>query len=589
MYFLPGNHGRLSYRKARIRQWACVLLLSVTGGTASAATEDGDFRLFPPGSPVAPVVHLVDVRAEPPDTKLAVVTLQGLVNAGPSAEVYLYQKHWDRFWLNVLHEKGYVSESSLRTLSVEDLFRKYADRYEKLIIYDPAIDAGTNVATMLASVEKGVVAGAADAARFGSGKEVVDLRGRWKSNVEAYEWAFEHLWPRMNHRILASFCGRRCHNLRDYLVANRIFTFWVTGPGGDSLPGADSGAEEAFAVRLFESAPANIPVIGFWTAGEDVDDGLQEYKGVGLAGRYGKLTVVSDLVTNGSFLSGVRVDIDKAVADYLARRAKERPTLDPRKIYICFNQTESGDAPTYLQFARYSRWQNDPKRGRMPINWCLGPSTLDFLPPLAEWVYDHATANDYIFASLSGAAYVHPYRDFQANTPDPEAAWREYLALTRSYMRRMRCPTLSLYTEAGKPFDRVRFDPITRRFADAIPELRTLVMGMTRDTGIDATNANYMLGERPVLVSHILTRWRGANEVAPGESEVQWLAREIQRFTPHERPAFMQVMALSWKFRASDIVAVREILAEEYVPVSIPDLDCLFRKHLRDREGASQP
>ena len=95
----------------------------------------------------------------------------------------------------------------------------------------------------------------------------------------------------------------------------------------------------------------------------------------------------------------------------------------------------------------------------------------------------------------------------------------------------------------------------------------------------EAKRKNYTLGETDVSVSHILTRWPGKYGDLSQSEKVEWLAREIRGVTPTTRPAFLNVMALSWGYRPSDIVAVCRELGDNYVPVSLPDFDQLIRTH----------
>ena len=57
---------------------------------------------------------------------------------------------------------------------------------------------------------------------------------------------------------------------------------------------------------LLASLPLGSIVRGFWWAGDGI--GLVEDEGVALGSRFGKVTVVSDLITNLSVESGVRAD-----------------------------------------------------------------------------------------------------------------------------------------------------------------------------------------------------------------------------------------------------------------------------------------
>jgi len=150
------------------------------------------------------------------------------------------------------------------------------------------------------------------------------------------------------------------------------------------------------------------------------------------------------------------------------------------------------------------------------------------------------------------------------------------VGLTRSYMRRMGLRDLQLYTDSWKPFDRERLDPITLRFIEGIPELRSVVLGMGRDGELTGDNGNYRLGKRNVLVSHCLTRWDPDYGSKTREENITWLVNDVKAHAPKGRPGFMHAMVLSWAFEPSDYVEVVRRLGPEYVPVTIAEYVRLY-------------
>jgi hypothetical protein len=540
------------------------LLLLVSGA-------DRGYALFAPGPPTAEALDVVDVRPLTEEQRLPLIVLQGLVNRGPRAHVWLLHAPWDEFWLGQLRERHYVRE--VLPLTPEEFLSRHQTRYRGVIIYDPSVPASLNVATMMASLEDSLVASPEVAAGLPAAKPRTDLRGRWSSDAEAYAWALEQLWPRMDHSVLALYHhGGLGHMLRDYLVQRRVFTMWVTGADPQR-----QAAERQVLERLYADSPDCIPVLGFPYSGMDV--GLDEYPGVGLGGEYGKITVPCDFAGNVSLLSGVPADVDAARQAYLGRGERPRPALRSDKVYLALCIVESGDAASYLVNRQYQIWQ-DPARGQVPVNWCIGPSIAELMPPVAEHYLREATPLDHLFCALSGAGYVHPYRSFLTRTGDPEAAWRHYLGQTARLMGRMGLRDLGLYTDAWRPFDRAAMDPTTMRFAEGIPGLETLLLGMGRDEAVPPDDAIYALGREGVTVSHILTRWPVDGLKRSREDEIRWLAEDIRAHTPTERPAFMSAMALSWTHDPSSLLALTRELGDEYVPVLLPEMVSLRRAAL---------
>lgn len=550
------------------RHLSLPLLACLLAAIAGAGEER---LLFPPSSPPAAMVDVVDLHAATPELRLAAATLQGLVNAGEEASVFLLLSETDAFWRDRLTERGHLR--GVRALTPEALFASRAAAFDRVYVHDPALPATINIGTMLASLHRGIVATAELAPLLAPGKPVEDLRGRWKSAAEAYEWAFAELWPKMNPRVLAClYPDPKMSGLRDYLMRHRVFTFWIT----DKAKDADAAARErALAEKVMAAAPPNVPVLGFWYSGPDA--GINEYDGVGLAGEYGKITVVSDWLSNCSLLSGVRVDFAPLAKAQRARGESPPPDLDPARVYIAFNVVESGDAPSYLETRQTEVWA-DPKRGSVPIGWGMGLCAAELMPPVVEYYLRSATPNDRFFAAISGAGYTHPFRKFMARTADPDAAWSEYLRITAGLMDRLGFAELGLYTDAWKPNDRAAREPVLRRFAEGVPQAALIMPGMGRDDGLTAANATYRLdGRRDVTASHILTRWPPDYAALTKEQRTDWLVKEIQANTPPERPAFIQAMALSWAYNPSDIAEVARRLGAEYVPVSLPHYAALWR------------
>jgi len=566
------------------------LFIANAGTDTISAQASDQYRLFPKGSPPAEVIDYVNLMQESKDTKLAAITLQGQINSGQMSHVYLSlsdaankHKYWmasanDELWLSWLKQKGYVRKTN--KLTIEEYFRKYSNSYEKVIVYDNQLPASINVATMIASMEKGIVTAPADVEKYRKGKEVVDLQGRWKSEIEAYEWAFKNLWPGMNHEILAGVSPiSHPHNIRDYLIRNKVFTFFITGGGRKGRVKSDIEREKSkeFVEKLFSAAGVNIPLVGYFFS-------VGEYGDVGLAGMYGKFTIAFVWPSSLSLISGIEVDFKDLVVKYRERRSKPEIKLDKKKVYISFDVVDSGDSPGYWYTHQRGVW-NDPNRGKVPINWSLGPSSIEVIPPVMQWFYENATANDYFYMGLSGPGYVHPYRDLLSKTPDPDKAWVQHLEIIQYYMDKLDLKHISLYTDAWGGYDRKKKDPVTLKYASSLDNLQTLILGMGRDEGI--TEYNYLLGNKNALVSHIATRWdpnqgwaRSWKHKFNDVEVIQWLVDDIKEHTPEERPGFMHVMTISWLYYPSDIFEISKRLGDEYIAVSADDFKSLYLQSL---------
>jgi hypothetical protein len=102
-----------------------------------------------------------------------------------------------------------------------------------------------------------------------------------------------------------------------------------------------------------------------------------------------------------------------------------------------------------------------------------------------------------------------------------------------------------------------------------------LIMGLGRDENAIQLGPNYLIGPRNVMVSHVVTRWN-SNNVSRNDRNNEWLASEIRKNTPAQRPAFITVHPLSWSYWPSDLVNVMNRLGSDYVAVSPEALRKLY-------------
>ncbi|ARN57065.1 GxGYxYP domain-containing protein [Sedimentisphaera salicampi] len=564
--------------KITLKSLAILFACSCCFGMSNKITHDfkqkPELQILPKGSPLAENVDLVDLRNCSPETKLAAITLQGKVNSGEKSRVFMLvykDKEADErahtkmdFWLDYFKQKNHIK--NYKQIDLDTYFAKYKDAYSKVIVCDPNLEASINVATMMCSLDDAIVISKSDLDKFSDGKEVIHLSGRWKKNVDAYKWAYENLWDKMNHKMLS--CQHPTyaeHHLRDYLIRHKIFQFWVTGANVQDNPEADSEAELKFARKLMSKMPPCAPLVGWLDGGED-DIGLTEYGGVGIAGEYGMITLGTNWGANYSALSGISVDFASMIKRYQAKKDYSVPKLEDDKVYLSFVIQDSGDAPAYWQAIQAEVWK-DENRGKLPIGWGITVSSLEMSAPMVEWFYDNAKANDYFYFCISGAGYCHPYRDFCSKTKNPEQAWDRYFTIIDEYAEFTGIEELGLYTDAWLEFDRKENDPVTKKFVNSLENIDTFILGLGRDKNIVKQGHNYLLGQEDSLVSHVVTRWDTKNTY-PNKENQQWLANEIRKHTPKKRPAFIMVHPLSWSYFPTDLLKVTEMLGNEYQAIS---------------------
>lgn len=540
---------------------ARLLLLFLLFCLLDAAVVSASTRtLLPKPGRLSPELYVCDLQGASMDESLFCKSIQGIVNQTRPRLYVILDPENDLFWLDWIRQRGYVR--SVTRIDRADLVKAFRSELNGAVVYDPAFHASVNIATMIAGVNRFAIIAPDMIEKCGLPIKS-DLRGRFSDNAAAYEWAIERLWPKLNHRVLCSLMPTAAgHWLRDYLIQNKVFTFWVTGPNDARRDGA-SDRERGVIERVFRLTPPNTPIIGFWYAGEQFQ-GISEYGGLVWAGGFGKPTICHDWSTNSSIQSAIRVD------PMVFRQKPVRARKFQRdKVYVAVNIIESGDAPWYWARCQPKVWR-DANRGKVPISWCVGPATLDISPAILEWYYRNLAPTDCFFTAVSGAAYMMPIY-FAKKTAHPDAVWKDFFALTDLYMRRLDHDIVSLHMDAwGVSPPHYEDSAIFRAYADNLPRLRSILADFGRMENLDLNRANHRTS-RNVTVFHCLNRWDITGD--PGE----WLACEIRRWTPAARPGFMHVMALSWTFTPSHIVKAREIVGDSYEFVNARELDQLFR------------
>lgn len=527
--------------------------------TASTVRE-----VFPRSAPPAETVMVFDVRRELPDVQMATFVLQGLVNRG-RPRLYCLYNETDIMWLNWLRRNGWVKNTRL-VRSFPELYQTCRSSLRGLVITDPSLPASRNVANMLASINDLLVVsprmrGTMSVFRGPSALPVkADLRGRFKSNAEAYQWALDNLSSRLNMRLAA--CSHPDHlGLRDYLTQHKAFIFWVSGPLDGAQRGANPTEEVCVAEQILARMPANTPIMSYPWAGKDV--GMGEGPGVTLFAEFGKYLVGSINCTNLSVHSGIRVAS-------LRPRNVRPPRLEPSRVYLSFIMSDGDNLPVLTVNNFPQLWQA-PERGRVPIGWTVSPAAMLLIPAVLQYYYSTATSQDAFLAAVSGVGYTYPDSYALRYRPeDRDKVFDGFLQQTNRYMQA--CGLTGLWLMNATSPD------IFRRYADKIPLLEALFPDYGRRV------ASYALATYPtsrnVPVFHAVTGW---SENATREQKITRMVDEIRSMTPSERPAFLHVFIWNWGADLSILPEVLKRLGPAYVAVRPDHLAALFRQDFARR------
>jgi hypothetical protein len=508
--------------------------------------------VFPRSAPPAKTLLVCDLRKERTDTRLAILALQGLVNR-TQPRLYCLSTPTDPQWLEHMQRRGWVEGTE--EVAASDLVTRFRDVYRGLVVTDPYLPASKNVATMVGSVEDALPASPRLAKQLDA-PVIEDLRGRWETSAEAYRWAFDHLWPRLNHHVIA--CSWPDHlALRDYLVQNRVFIFWLSGALDGAREYASPDAEVRLMEELLAQMPVNIPVLSYPYAAKDV--GIGEGPGVSLFAEFGKYLVGTIDTANLSVHSGIRT------APLRQKPAPPKPPLDDDKVYFSFILSDGDNLPV-LTNGNFPQLWADETRGSFPVGWTLSPSASVLMPDVVDYYYSTATENDDFLGAVSGVGYTYPdlygkrYRE-----PARRRIYDGFLAQTGAYLRRADL-TQCWIMNATQP-------DVIARYPQQIPFLDALFpdYGRRVTSGRDATYPS----ARNMPVFHAVTGWK---MVATREERIRDMVDDLRRMTPPERPAFLHAFALNW---FTDLPLLQEVVAQlgpEYVAVRPDHLAALWRE-----------
>ncbi|MEN8127943.1 MAG: GxGYxYP domain-containing protein, partial [Planctomycetota bacterium] len=371
-----------------------------------------------------------------------VACLQGIVNR-TKPRIYLFNnrkgaEYYDEAWLAYIQSKGYTGSEEVVS-DPKELINRFRKEITGVIIYDTELPGSLHAARMLAGLKNALPVSpkTLDDLKDLNLPVVMDLRGKWKRNVDAYEFIYENYWDQMNHHVLNWMYPMTVHHsINDYLVAFNVFSFWVSGHD-DNETGADPVAEEQFLNKLLASTPGNVPVTG-WPNYSD-HTGVQEYTAMRWVSEYGKFFPGTEFSSNLTVHTAIRPD--KSVFQQKFRKKPSGVKLEKDKIYIAVDIIDSGDGVWYHQFHQRKIWA-DPIRGTVPTGFCLNPQVYDLTPVVAQWYYENATPNEELFSFIYMNSETYATRFCQK---DQDRILAEFASLTGDYCRKMDMKGIEVY------------------------------------------------------------------------------------------------------------------------------------------------
>ena len=533
-----------------------------------------------------PTGELTVLRIWPDDVdmRIAVGALQGIVNR-EKPQLYIGIDKPLR-WLEYYGGKVVTKIEP----DIFKVFDKFKGSVKGIVIYDYSIDALSNVAITYAGIEDLIPADPEIAKilsdKFGW-KVVHDLRGKWKTRYEAYQWAYNNLFPKCSKSAMTHYNHGYLLDVEDpfgmdseiqktgfavdYAVEFRQFNWHtVTEP---------STEEMNLTKKILESVPFHTPIFG-----RSATQGcFPEPAFVSLVAKYGDLHIPSGM-SNTSVLSGAQLPPELLVQKQLP------PARDsgPDKVYIAFTNSEHdnlehviGGGPPWHRLGMetddpYRIWWSDPWRGRIPVGWPIGPLVADLAPTTLAHFTTTATDNDCLMVALSGLCLSDPEMYGAAYPEMQDELLDEYCKLTGDYMKKL---NWTIAQPVGGP-------STLKHFVKNIPTMQGIMEGYGPHRGITVDKADYMIDGVPVF--HAVTNGTTATDRnralgAENQRKAKGFADEIKGLNITERPAFIHAWTVGWDFGPTTLKMAADQLPADYVVVRPDELAVLYKKYKGDK------
>ena len=362
---------------------------------------------------------IYDLRRASMEALLSAATMAGLINR-PEPGVYLIISDEDALWLKELHTIPQETSPFNGNDVLEGMLITFRNSTQGMVIYNPDFKDSINIATTIAGQNDCIIVAPGQVQDLQQTYNLpvhTDLRNQhWDNRSQAYDWARQNLLNGASSHAVAGLdpasTDGRSAGLRSFLVANRIFVYWL-----DSRT-----PEQSLIEQIYKAFPPQAVHLGWY---------IDEPGGVKLASHAALPVLATDFSTNLEVWTSVQSTTS------IAQPKRDDPigSIDSSKVYVSFTVSD-GDNLQYIQYTMLHRWQ-DPARGSFPLGWTISPVLSQAAPVMAAYYARTATANDELIAGPSGAGYMYPSQWPQQQLP-------AFLQLTEQMMRSMNLTTLEV-------------------------------------------------------------------------------------------------------------------------------------------------
>jgi len=374
-----------------VKNWAQQVHEAIDYHSTATPQQGLFFRTQP-----APQAKVFDIRKDDNLSKLSSAVMQGVINQ-QQASCYLV---WEEQQLTQLVDAGAsysltAPATTSKNPGFASLYQHYRDRFQYLVVWDENEAWSWSLAQMISAQQKGIPVTAAMKdfieRELGLGTlQVMDIRGKWASKKEAYDWAIAQLAPNC-HPTLCFSGGLRSDykdnpwRLYDYAAASKGFVFWL-----DETDATDQAIMRSIFDRM--KYPVGSSVMGYGM--NENGDELNRFTNTHNVG-----FVVSDYYANGSYwcsYPGKAFQQRKGIAG----------NVEAGKIYVSISLSD-GDNVQFDANSLYQIFKEDAHRGEVPLGVTLAAGLQELNPKLLEFYYQHRTANEELTAGPSGFQFIY--------------------------------------------------------------------------------------------------------------------------------------------------------------------------------------
>ena len=322
----------------------------------------------------AVTVYVVDISDLDDGLKSALRCLQGLVSREEDAAVFLEDGDDDYAWRQYCASEYGVF---FKSVTFNELFLRYSDLIQKIIIYD---DEGYefNTAFTMAAVQSGICLDGDAIRQLDSdvlkGKDTEDVRNLWSSYDEAVNYAFENLVSQCTPGYFSSVSTDTC--LLDYLYATKTFCIDLSY-GGDI--GRVSQALLTDTFGLFFGGEAHGTLVSTLSAN-------------------GFILVPADKLSNSTMLSSL-----PRLNTQMVQEVPDNSAHGQSRAFISISLLNSTSLESTENYRKILQSQ---ELASAQLGISVNPLLLELAHPILSWYYQNKPAGHEIISSVDGIGMV---------------------------------------------------------------------------------------------------------------------------------------------------------------------------------------